>query len=62
VKNNAAMKSYWAGYRAAKDDAYGCGLETAWNNYDYGLAGKSDAYCRGYRAYLNQRKKARCDA
>ena len=53
-RNNAALKAYWNGYRAAKADVYECGFGYAENQYAYGLNGCSGSFCNGYRAYLKK--------
>ena len=48
------LRQYWLGYRACDTHIYECGLESASEEYSYGLSGKTYAYCRGWLARLNK--------
>jgi len=50
----AGRKEYQSGMRMAKLDVFYSGRESAWDNYHYGLNGKSDTFCKGYLAYLTK--------
>lgn len=53
---NDYMRRYWQGYRACRQHVYGCGRGSAANAYTYGLNGKSNAYCSGWKKYLETGK------
>lgn len=55
--SNPNMKSYWKGYRYAKSVDYSCGLSGVQYLWDYGLQGKSDMFCNGFKKYLSNRKQ-----
>lgn len=48
------LRQYWLGYRACDVHIYEFGLESASEEYTYGLSGKSYAYCKGWLARLNK--------
>lgn len=48
------LRQYWLGYRACDAHIYKFGLESASEEYTYGLSGRSCAYCRGWLACLNK--------
>lgn len=54
--SNDYMRRYWQGYRACKAHVYDCRRDSATSAYTYGLNGKSAAYCRGWKRYLETGK------
>lgn len=48
------LRQYWLGYRACDAHIYEFGLESASEEYVYGLSGMPYAYCKGWLACLNK--------
>ena len=55
--DNDKMKEYWNGYRYAKNLAYDYGIDEVRYQWNYGLQGKSDMFCKGFKRYLQPIKK-----